>query len=492
MAPAGFYGSFRGTMGITKIGRRSAKIICSLGPSTDDERTLAQLLENGMDAARLNFAFEAPEVHVERLKRLRALPSEQEHPIAVIADLSGRKIRLGQVEGLPTIEAGDTVRFVPDEGQLGGPEALPVDASFFHPNMAPGDTILMSDGTVELRITEHSEKAAKAEVIFGGSLRSEISVHVPGMTLTGSVLTEADQRSLAVAVEHKVDYIAVSHIIDPSDILTVRERLYELGAEIPIIAKIERSEAFARLDGILARADGLMIRRGDLGAQIELTRVPLVQKRILQKATTRGIPAIISTQMLGSMVSSPVPTRAEASDVSNSIRDGADGLMLSPETAVGAYPVEALSMMDRIIVETEKEMRRDDYQAHEADPDTRFSDVAAYMGCLAAKEMDGQVIACATESGYTARLVAKYRPHVPIVAFSPHEDIRRRLALYWGMNSEHIHASPEPEDMVRDVETRLLEHGAVKPGDHMVLVYGSPAHVRGQTNTVRLHRVREP
>jgi pyruvate kinase len=470
-------------------GERRAKIICTLGPSTDDPATLSQLIAGGMDAARLNFSYGSMEEHVRRIKQVRAATVGR-RPISIICDLPGRKVRLGKIEGgMLALAEHDAVRFVPDEGQVGDRNGIPADRALFHENMMSGDRILIGSGAVELTVTAVEENSVAASVVYGGTAREFAGVYAPGMQVRGGPITAHDLPYLKLAVEQGVDYIGLSDISDAEDILLAKEKLDELGAKMPIIAKIERSEAFARLDGILRRADAVMLRRGDLGAQIELTRIPLVQKEILRLANNRGVPVIIATQMLGSMVSAPRPTRAEASDVSNAIADGADGVMLSTETAVGRYPIDSVKMMARIIKETESEglqLHRNIGSESTASP---FADTTAKIACTAAKETHAKLIACFTESGLTARLVAKYRPDVPLIAFCSQMQTRQRLAINWGVRSDDMAAMSEVETMVAHVEKRLLERNLVRPGDRLVIVFGAPVGEMGHTNSVRLHEV---
>lgn len=472
-------------------GERRAKIICTLGPATDDDDTLGALLSNGMDAARLNLSYGEMSDHVRRIQQVRRLCRDaSRRPVAVIVDLPGRKVRLGRIQGGEIeLVQGDVVRFVPDEGQVGDQSALPVDTALFHENMMRGDRIQLGAGAVELVVALVGDRSVEAEVIYGGKARELAGVHAPGMPIRGGPITDADLPYLEMAVEQEVDYVALTYVADGEDILYVREKLDELGANIPIIAKIERSEAFARLDGILRRADAVMLRRGDLGSQIELTRVPLVQKEILRLANNQGVPVIIATQMLGSMVGAPRPTRAEASDVSNAIADGADGVLLSTETAVGRYPVEAVRMMNNIIKETERErfvLRRE--LGAESFP-SPFADTTARIACTAAKQTHAKVIACFTESGRTARLVAKYRPDVPVIAFCSNAQTRRRLSILWGVRSDDMRARSNVEDMVHHVEQRLQDRGLLRQGDRLVIVFGAPVGEMGHTNSVRLHEL---
>ncbi len=465
---------------------RRAKIIVTLGPASDDEEVLEHLLRSGMDACRLNLSFGELAEHETRIERVRKLAARvARRPVAIIVDLPGRKLRLTTTEP-HTLKTGDTVRFRTDEKD----GALSVPPAFFHDNMARGDQVLLADGVVELETTEVSETEVEARVVYGGKVSPETGVHLPGMALRGSVLTEKDVPYLEMAVRQKVDYVALTYVGDAADVLEVREKLEELGRSIPIIAKIERSEAFARLDGILRRSDAVMIRRGDLGAQIEMTRVPLVQKQILTLASQRGVPVIIATQMLNSMVTDPRPTRAEASDVANAVADGADGVLLSAETAIGQHPIRAVDMMARIIRETELEQFEARAPKYETDThDAPFADTTARVACLAAAQTGARLIVCFTESGRTARLVAKYRPEMPIIAFCSSEEVRRRLTVVWGIRSTQLEVVGDVEEMVGIVEDRLASRGLLKQGDRVCIVFGAPVGEMGHTNSVRLHEI---
>lgn len=469
---------------------RRAKIICSLGPAIDDEAKLAALIDAGMDAAQLNMSFGTPAQLAARIDRLRAVSQQAGRPVAIIADIPGPKVRIGKLRG-KTVEvvSGSVITLATDDGTEGDDTRLPVHARLFHDNMIRGDKILLADGLVELEVSKVSEGALEARVVTGGSVAQRTGVHLPGVVLRHGPITEEDEPLLQLAVDKDVDFIAVTYVRDAQDILHVRERLEALGHDIPIIAKIERPEAFARLDGILARADAVMIRRGDLGANIELTRVPAVQKEIVRLANNQGVPVILATQMLGSMVFAPRPTRAEASDVSNAIVDGADGVVLSAETAIGAYPLESFQMMDRIICATERELREEAEQENFPVYGSGFADTTAGMACRAANQSDAALIACFTESGRTAGLVAKYRPSVPIIAFCTSAAVRRSLALRWGVYCNELDPPREVEEMVRLVERRLLALDVVRQNDAVVIVFGAPVGRVGNTNSVRLHRV---
>lgn len=469
---------------------RRAKIICTLGPATDREGVLERLIQSGMDAARLNLSFGELDEHVRRIAELRAITQRTKHrPVAIIADLPGRKLRIGRLAGQRVhVEPGSLVELVADNGQLGTDAAIPADRGIFHENMIRGDKVLLADGLVELVVREVGHLRARTEVVYGGDVAERTGVHVPGLPLRGGPLGPGDKQLLELAIAQGVDYVALSHVADGADVLSVREKLVDLGHDLPIIAKIERSEAFARLDGILGRSDAVMIRRGDLGAEIEVTRIPLVQKDIIRLANQRGVPVIIATQMLGSMIDAPTPTRAEASDVSNAVADGADGVLLSAETATGHFPVEAVAMMSRIIRETERSRATTPRPTH-AGTELSFADATASIACQAAVQASAKLIVCFTESGRTATLVGKYRPNAPIIAFCTKDATRRKLALSWGIRTDELGPARDVETMVHDVERRLLDSGLVRPGDRLVIAYGAPVAEKGHTNSVRLHVV---
>lgn len=472
---------------------RRAKIVCTLGPATDQVEILRGLVSAGMDVARLNMSFGTVDEHRDRIERLRAVTREgRGRPVAIVADLPGRKVRIRALEGDGIqLETGAEVRLVRDEGQVGSAEELPLDAGLFHEYLLAGDTILLSDGVVELEVIEVRKDEVLARVSYGGAVQPHTGVHAPGLRLSGSAITPRDLPFMKLAVDQHVDYCALTYVGDAVDVVEVKERFLEMGRDMPVIAKIERSEAFSRLDGILRRSDAVMIRRGDLGAQIEVTRIPMVQKEILRLAGQAGKPAIIATQMLGSMVESSRPTRAEASDVSNAVADGADGVLLSAETAIGRYPIESVGMMARIIGETEREgvpFRR------KLPPVAQtvmagFAHTTARIACQAAEQTKAKLIACFTESGRTARLVAKYRPRAPIIAFCSNEATRRKLAINWGVRTDALDVAGEVELMVNRVEERLLSRDLVREGDRLVIIFGAPVGEKGHTNSVRLHVV---
>jgi pyruvate kinase len=468
---------------------RRAKIVCTLGPAVDDEARLEALIRHGMDAARLNLNFSSLQEHADRIDRVRRL-TEGRRPVAIIADLPGRKLRIGNLEGGSVrVEDDAEVRFVVDAGQSGDAREIPVHRSFFHDNMAVQDPVLLHDGVVELQVRHVARDSVIARVVHGGTISERTGLYSPGIPATAPPITDEDRPLLQMAADQGADYVALGWVTDDQDLLQAREVLDEVAPHLRLVAKIERPEAFARLDGILRRSDAVMVRRGDLGAQLEVTRVPLVQREVLRRANRAGVPAVIATQMLNSMVTSPRPTRAEASDVASAVAAGADGVLLSAETAVGQFPVEAVDMMARVIRQTELEPPPRPSQPGYELRTASFTEATASLATEAADRVCARLIVCFTEHGRTALLVSKYRPGAPILAFCTSETTRRRLSLTWGIRTDRLEPSSTVERMVEQVETRLCERGLVETGDTLILVFGAPMGTSGRTNTIRMHRI---
>jgi pyruvate kinase len=356
----------------------------------------------------------------------------------------------------------------------------------------PGDRILLDDGLLELKVQSTDKKTTvKTEVVTGGMLKSNKGINLPGVALRGETLTPKDLEDMVFGIKAGIDYVALSFVRQGSDIDKAREAMSKAGRQVPIIAKLEKPEALTRLDEILDRADGVMVARGDLGVEIPPEEVPSMQKDIIRRANVKGIPVIVATQMLNSMITLPRPTRAEASDVANAVFDGTDALMLSGETASGKFPIESVKMMDRIIVAAERTAL-----SHQIQPmreplqmPASFPDVICATACRAALEAGTALIAAFTLSGTTARLLSHYRPRVPIIAFSPNQEVRRRLALLWGVVPRVLEPIQEMEAMVKRVEEELLARGLANKGDRVVIVSGAPIGQPGKINSLRLHHI---
>ena len=471
---------------------RRAKIVCTLGPSSLSQDRLEGLLTAGMDVARINFSHGTHQQHAESIERLRTASLKVRKGVGLLADVQGPKIRTGRVEkGSMELKDGSGFRITTDESVQGKDDIVSTNYQYLPADVNPGDRILLDDGLLELRVRATDKKAiVETEVITGGVLKSNKGINLPGIALRGDALTPKDLEDLVFGVKAGIDYLGLSFVRQPSDIDQARAAMERAGRQVPIIAKLEKPEALARLDAILDKTDGVMIARGDLGVEIPPEEVPAIQKDIIRRANSRGLPVIVATQMLNSMITHPRPTRAEASDVANAVFDGADAVMLSGETASGKYPIQSVQMMERIILAAESSVRSQPWETPEPSkiPAT-FPDTTCAIACRAAQETGASVIACFTVSGTTARLLARYRPRVPIIAFSPNQEVRRRMSLLWGVVPRVLEPIQETEAMVGRVEEELLSRGLAHKGDRIVIVFGAPVGQPGKINSLRLHQI---
>ena len=467
---------------------RRTKIVCTIGPASSSPEVIRRLIQAGMDVARLNFSHGTQEEHGRVIATIRQIAAELGVPVAILQDLQGPKIRLGTFRGgQARLTAGAdfslTTRSVEGTAAIASAtyERLPHDVKV-------GDRILLVDGLIELRVLEVSEDTVRCRVVTGGDIGDHKGINLPGVAVSARSVTAKDQEDLRFGIAQKVDAVAVSFIRGPENVLEVKDLIATLGGDLPVVAKLEKPEAVQRLDAILDVTDGVMVARGDLGVELPLEDVPLVQKDVIRRARLRAIPVITATQMLESMVNNSRPTRAEASDVANAILDGTDAVMLSAETAAGKYPVETVEVMARIAV-----------QAETALPDlavtiaraSSFPDVISEAACRAASEVKARAIVAFTQSGFTARLLSKYRPQAPIFAFSPSEVVQRRLNLHWGVVPKTIRSVLNTDQLADEIEDLLLSQGAVSRGDALVFVTGVPLFVRGTTNLLHLRRVKD-
>jgi len=455
---------------------------------------LEALLENGMDVARLNFSHGSHEQHAENIAKLRAASLKVRKAVGILGDLQGPKIRTGRfVKGSTELKEGGTFLITTDETVPGTDEIVSTTYPFLAADVNPGDRILLDDGLLELKVLEtDKQKLLKTQVIHGGTLKNNKGINLPGVAVRAEALTPKDREDLVFGLKAGVDFIALSFVRQPADLDAARQAMAEVGRTVPIISKLEKPEAIARLDAILDKTDGVMVARGDLGVEIPPEEVPAVQKDIIRRSNLRGLPVIVATQMLNSMIDNPRPTRAEASDVANAVYDGADAVMLSGETASGKFPLESVQMMERIILAAESSSRAQNVPRFIEAPvglPQHFPDVIARVACEAAKASGASLIAAFTLSGVTARLLAHYRPPVPIVAFSPNQEVRRRLALLWGVVPRVLEPIQETEAMVRRVEEELLARGLGRTGDRIVIVFGAPVGQPGKINSLRLHTI---
>lgn len=473
---------------------RRAKIVCTLGPASTSQEMLEKLLDAGMDVARLNFSHGSHADHQAVLDRLRAASLKVRKAVGVLGDLQGPKIRTGKLEkGAIELVEGKEISITTDETVLGTQELVSTTYPHLASDVNVGDRILLDDGLLELKVIATDKKSLiRTEIVHGGTLKNNKGINLPGVALKADALTAKDREDLIFGLKAGVDMVALSFVRTPQDIDMCRQAMQEAGRVVPIIAKLEKPEAIARLDSILEKTDGVMVARGDLGVEIPPEEVPAIQKDIIRRANQRGLPVIVATQMLNSMIEHPRPTRAEASDVANAVMDNTDAVMLSGETASGEYPVESVQMMSRIVEAAESAMRQSFPRIGSGEPlrmPAEFPDVTCGVACRAAREAGCSLIVAFTLTGNTARLVSRYRPTVPIIAFSPNQEVRRRLSLLWGVMPRVLEPVQESEEMVRRVEEELLARGLAKRGERIVIVFGAPVGQAGKINSLRLHTI---
>lgn len=466
---------------------RRAKIVCTLGPASASYESVLALVNAGMDVARLNFSHGTREDHASLYAHVRRASDETGRAVGILVDLQGPKIRLGRFAG-GSAELADGATFtittedVPGDATIASTSyaALPAD-------VRPGDSVLVDDGNVKLRVEATDGTRVRCTVIEGGRVSDHKGINLPGVRVSAPSMSAKDREDLRFAMSLRVDLVALSFVRDSSDIREPHAIMDECGARLPVIAKIEKPEAVAVLEEIVQAFDGLMVARGDLGVEIPFEQVPLVQKHAVQLAREYARPVIVATQMLESMITHSRPTRAEVSDVANAVLDGADALMLSGETSVGEWPVEAVETMSRIIAEVE---RPSGYRLPplQGAADSLPHALAAAAVHIAA-DTRAQALAAFTASGGSARLLAAHRCRIPLLAFTSDIAVRSRLALQWGIETFVVPPVHDTDEMVRGVERSLLALGRVAPGDHVVIVAGTPPGAVGSTNTVRVHRI---
>ena len=470
---------------------RFAKIVCTIGPASIAEGIIEQMARAGMDVARLNFSHGTHGEHLQAIERIRSVEIKIGKPIAILQDLQGPKIRLGTFAdgGAAMLRRGEAF-VLTTETVLGTAERASISYGGFAQDVKAGDRVLIDDGRIALDVEDVRGEDVVCRVVTGGMVRDHKGVNLPSTTLHLPSLTEKDREDLVFGLRNGVDYVGVSFVRSAADLLEVREAINELRSDVQVVAKLERPEALGRLDEILNATAAVMVARGDLGVEVPLEEVPIAQKEILRKARLARTPVIVATQMLESMVTSLRPTRAEVSDVANAVLDGTDAVMLSAESATGAYPVEAVRVLDRIIRRTEAAFPPQT-MAHPRRGEVSFPQAISDSASFAAQELKARAIVAFTQSGYTARLISQDRPPVPIVAFTPNERVRRRLALDWGIIPRLIKSQSSIDQMITDIEASMLADRSVRYNDILVIVGGAPLLVRGTVNLLKLHRVGE-
>ena len=469
---------------------RKTKIICTLGPSTDKGDVLRELIANGMNVARFNFSHGSYEEHGGRLANLKALREELGKPVAALLDTKGPEIRLKEFKnGVEMLEAGQTFTLTTREVE-GTKEICSVTYKDLPHDVHEGGTIMLDDGLIMLRIEKVTDTDITCTVLNSGKIKTKKGVNVPGVHLSMPYLSQKDREDIIFGIQNGFDFIAASFVRTAQDVYDIRNLLNEYDSNIRIIAKIENREGVNNIDSILSAADAVMVARGDLGVEIDFTELPGIQKNVIDRSFSFGKPIVTATQMLDSMMVNPRPTRAEISDVANAIYDGTSAIMLSGETAAGAYPVEALKTMSAIAERTENEPHyRDERLKDAAHGQISVSDATAHAACLTARDVNAAAIVTVSESGNTARLLSKYRPTQPIIACVMDEQVQRQLSLSWGITSLLMGPAKSTDELI-EMSTALAEkNGYLHNGELAVVTAGVPVGVSGTTNMIKIHMV---
>jgi len=467
--------------------KRKTKIIATLGPASSSEKMIAALIEAGVDVFRMNFSHGVHREKAELLQRVRSVSDRLGRAVAVLADLQGPKIRTGQMEGegMPLVK-GETVQITTRE-VLGRDGLFSTVYAGLPRDVKAGSRILLDDGLMELKVLEVSGDTVRCRVVEGGLLKNNKGINLPGVDVSAPSLSEKDRADLSFILDAGFDYIALSFVRRPRDVEELKTIIYERGCDVPVVAKIEKPEALKNFKEILAVSDAIMVARGDLGVELHPERVPLVQKRIIRECNEAGKPVITATQMLESMITHARPTRAETSDVANAILDGTDAVMLSGETAAGAYPLQAVQTMVNVAIDVEHaELWREPPRAF-----TYSNNVAAAVAgaaCQAAATLKASAIVVMTQSGSSACLLSKFRPQLPIIAFTASDAAQRKLALWWGVRSQPLGSMAGVDDLIPTVEETLFKNG-FRRGDLIVIVMGIPLEARGSTNLMRVYKL---
>lgn len=466
---------------------RRAKIVATLGPASNSYEQLRALIRAGVNVARLNLSHGSHAVHEEVYANLMRAAADEDQPVGVLVDLQGPKIRLETfADGPHLLTAGDTFT-ITTEDTPGTKELVGTTFKGLPHDVNPGDTLLVDDGKVRLEVVEKTKTTVVTKVIVGGMVSNNKGINLPGVAVSVPALSEKDEADLRWGLRQGIDYVALSFVRNASDVVRVHEIMAEEGITLPVIAKIEKPQAVDALEEIIDAFDGIMVARGDLGVELPPETVPIVQKRAVELARRMAKPVIVATQMLESMISSPVPTRAETSDVANAVLDGADAVMLSGETSVGQYPIETVEVMARILASTE------DHGVDRIPPLGTTPRTQGGAITLAAVEVadfvEAKFLCIFTESGDSARRMSRLRSLIPMLAFTPLDSIRRRLSLNWGIQSYPVDRVTHTDEMYRQVDDVLLGEGWASVGDKVVVISGSPPGIPGSTNDLRVHVV---
>ena len=469
---------------------RKTKIICTLGPSTDKEGVLRDLIANGMNVARFNFSHGSHEEHLGRLEKLKALREELGKPVAALLDTKGPEIRLKDFKnGVENLVAGQTFTLTTRDVE-GTNEICSITYKDLPMDVEPNGTIMLDDGLIKLQIQTVNDTDIVCTVLNSGKIKNKKGVNVPGVHLSMPYMSQRDKDDIIFGIQQGYDFIAASFVRTAQDVYDIRNLLNQYDSNIRIIAKIENREGVNNIDSILAAADAVMVARGDLGVEIDFTELPGIQKTIIERSFSFGKPIVTATQMLDSMMVNPRPTRAEISDVANAIYDGTSAIMLSGETAAGAYPVEALKTMSAIAERTEQEGFHLRGRTMDFNPGKiSVSDATAHAACLTARDVNAAAIVTVSESGTTARLLSKYRPQQPIIACVMREQVQRQLSLSWGITPLMMSLAHSTDELIEMSTALAKENGYLHNGELAVVTAGVPVGVSGTTNMIKIHMV---
>jgi pyruvate kinase len=475
-------------------GERRTKIVCTLGPSSNTEEKIDELVRNGMNIARINFSHGTHKENGRIIRHVRTVADRYNMSIPILADLQGPKIRIGEMKGgQQKIEKGDYVTLTTEDIK-GTSEKIPVDYEGLVDDAIEGNKILIDDGLLELKIIKKDIDSLMAQVMVGGVLKSRKGLNLPDVNLSMSSLTEKDIEDLEYAISKDVDYVGMSFVRSADDIQDVISRVRAQGSNAGIIAKIEKPEAVEVIEDIIEESSGIMVARGDLGIEIASEKVPMVQKNIIDRCRKVGKPVITATQMLDSMIHNPRATRAESSDVANAVLDGTDAVMLSGETAAGNYPIEAIKTMDKICRSVENDASQIYQSLNYRKPEWKEKQVIeslSYACVVLAENVEARVISTITHSGNTARRIAKFRPRVPIIAFTESEEVCRQLGLVWGVHPVKIDEIFDTDKSVKKMEDYIQKYGHANEGERVIIATGMPVAKRGHTNMIKVSTLGE-
>ena len=473
---------------------RRTKIVCTLGPASSDRETIDRMIEAGMNVARMNFSHGLHEDHAKRIKMVREAARKYDQTVTILQDLQGPKIRVGQMkDGSVMLNEGETLVITPEPVEIGTAERVYIDYATLAEDADVGGRILLDDGLLELKITAIEGKEIITEVIEGGPLRSRKGVNLPNIRTSTASLTEKDREDLEFGLSMDVDVIALSFVREPSDVQTLLDLIEDTGKNVSVVAKIEKPEAVTKIEEILKVVDGIMVARGDLGIEMPMEEVPSTQKMLISRSMATARPVITATQMLESMVDNPRPTRAEASDVANAVLDGSDAVMLSAETAVGTDPVRVVRAMNKIIRRAEEH-----WQSYRQtlsmtpghlERTENVTESVSFTACRLAEQVNASAICCLTNSGATARSIARHRPSMPIYAFTDNQRVVGQLGMLWGTQAFHIPFQQDTDQGIARVHSILRNQELVDPGGNVVITAGMPLPARGRTNMVHVSRV---